>query len=233
MPLPVADFDVLKTLYSGRQIIALGLWGQLTTVTSATTVVTKAAHGLALNQQLRYVSGTGFTGLTVGQFYFVVAAVAADTFSLSATKGGAAITLGTSSAGVFERVEVFASEEITEGGDQTMEELKLPGTDHVVRPLRSVQKEKSENFTYPTPEPRRLLAIFDGAKSGRKIGTAEIWEPDIDDGVTVCALKSEKFPCEVTRDGDSKVGGGTFTRANLKIKSTKSSAIQWTENAVV
>lgn len=76
----------------------------ITGVTAATDTVTKAAHGYGLGRQLKYVSGTGFTGLVAGTTYYVVP-VTVDTFKLAASRAnavaGTVITLGTSSSGVF------------------------------------------------------------------------------------------------------------------------------------
>jgi hypothetical protein len=72
---------------------------QLTGVTAATSTLTSAGHGLAAGQRVFFLGGTGFTGLTAGGVYFV-RDVATDTFGLAATSGGAAIAVGTSSAGV-------------------------------------------------------------------------------------------------------------------------------------
>lgn len=75
---------------------------------------TSYAHGLAnTNQVLVYdIMGAGLpTGFTEGTVYFVVSA-ATDTFQLSATSGGAAITVTTSAEVGIQRVlpEVFAAQ---------------------------------------------------------------------------------------------------------------------------
>lgn len=69
------------------------------TISQATPgVVTKVAHGLTVDTAVK-LSTTGAlpTGLTAGTTYYVKAAPDADTFTLTATPGGAAID--TSSAG--------------------------------------------------------------------------------------------------------------------------------------
>lgn len=53
---------------------------------------TAAAHGLAEGDVVRFVTLTGGTGLAVNTNYWVIAAnLAAQTFQVSATKGGAAV----------------------------------------------------------------------------------------------------------------------------------------------
>ncbi len=84
------------------------------TLDAATDVFTSFAHGLTnTNQVLVYdVMAAGLpTGFTEGTVYFVVSATT-DTFQLSATSGGAAITVTTSAEVVVHRVlpEVFAAQ---------------------------------------------------------------------------------------------------------------------------
>ena len=79
-------------------------WTPVSKVTTVTIsqaspgVITKVAHGLAANDPVVFTtSGTLPTGLTAGTKYFVKTVLDADTFTVSATAGGAAIN--TSSAG--------------------------------------------------------------------------------------------------------------------------------------
>lgn len=69
------------------------------TISNATPgVVTWTAHGLAPNTPVKFASsGSLPTGLTAGTTYYVKTVLSADTFSVSATLGGAAVD--TSSAG--------------------------------------------------------------------------------------------------------------------------------------
>jgi len=60
---------------------------------AAPGVVTKVAHGLSVGDAVKLAtSGALPTGLTAGTTYYVKTAPDADTFTLSATPGGAAIT---------------------------------------------------------------------------------------------------------------------------------------------
>lgn len=84
------------------------------TLDAGTDAFTSFAHGLAnTNQVLVYdVQAAGLpTGFTEGTIYFVVSATT-DTFQLSATSGGAAITVTTAAEVVVQRVlpEVFAAQ---------------------------------------------------------------------------------------------------------------------------
>lgn len=84
------------------------------TLDATTDAFTSYAHGLAnTNQVLVYdVQTAGLpTGFTEGTVYFVVSATT-DTFQLSATSGGAAITVTTAAEVVVQRVlsEVFAAQ---------------------------------------------------------------------------------------------------------------------------
>jgi hypothetical protein len=58
----------------------------------ASNVLTSGSHGLAVGQQIKYLDTTQL-GLTQNEIYYVIAPVAANTFKLSATLGGASLTL--------------------------------------------------------------------------------------------------------------------------------------------
>lgn len=120
-------FDVPATTVS-----YIGLWSAVTagtfygyfpaggftplaaTLDATSDAFTSFAHGLAnTNQVLVYdIMGAGLpTGFTEGTIYFVVNATT-DTFQLSATSGGAAITVTTAAEVVVQRIlpEVFAAQ---------------------------------------------------------------------------------------------------------------------------
>ena len=77
------------------------------TVTIATPgVVTLAAHGLVAGDTVMLeTDGALPTGLAVDTVYYVVATVSDNTFSLSTTKGGTAITTSGSQSGIHYLVE--------------------------------------------------------------------------------------------------------------------------------
>ena len=77
-----------------------------TVTIAAPGVLTLAAHGLAINDTVMLeTDGALPTGLSVDTVYYVVATVATNTFSVSATKGGTAITTSGSQSGVHYLVE--------------------------------------------------------------------------------------------------------------------------------
>lgn len=68
---------------------------------AATDVLALADHGLVDGQEVLYVSGTGFGGLTAGTTYFARDVVDGVSFKLAATEDGAAVDLTSNgSAGV-------------------------------------------------------------------------------------------------------------------------------------
>lgn len=83
---------------------------RLTSVTAEADdeILTKTAHRLQTGQELAYVSGTGFTGLTAGTSYFVIR-LGADTFKLATTRAnalaGTAINITTDgTSGIFQTI---------------------------------------------------------------------------------------------------------------------------------
>lgn len=101
------------TFYGYFPATASGAVPMAATLDSATDIFTSFAHGLTNGQEVLVydVMGAGLpTGFTEGTRYFVVSA--ATDFQLSATSGGAAITVTTSAEVVVQRVlaEVFAAQ---------------------------------------------------------------------------------------------------------------------------
>lgn len=224
MPLPTAPFDTTKSIFAGLSVIQLKLLPAFAGVTAATDTLTwLAAHNLAVGQQLQYNSGTGFTGLVVGTGYFVVAVPTSTTAKLSATLGGAAITVGTSSAGSFTPVSVFETKKVTHKDNREFKVIERPDGKGVLRPVRKICVKGAESFIYEVDEAKRpVTELFGGALSGIKDGTATLWEPDPSDAAGKVALKSDvDFPCDITRDGDETFGDGDATRVQISINSRK------------
>jgi hypothetical protein len=232
MPLPTASFNPADSIFAGLCVIQLKLSPPLSGVTAATDTLTKTAHGLAVGQAVGYVSGTGFTGLTAGDTYYVVAVGSSDTFQLSATLGGEPISVGTSSAGVFQPVVVVEAGQLDDDPEQETKYLDRPDAKGRLRHVRAVETKANEKWSFTFDSVKTLPAIFGGALRGRKTGTATLWIPDPDDATGKVALKSEDdFACVVTRDGILTFGNSDFSKAKIKIESLKNGDIQWTRDA--
>ena len=233
MPLPTAPFNAAKSIYAGKKIIQVVLTtGSITGATSAgsSATITAAAHGFVVGDMVQFVSGTGFTGLNAGTNYFVTAS-ATGTFEVSATKGGTAITItAEGSAGVFAPVEVFESNTLKEGGNDTFEDFKRYGTDGVQRTKRKVLSESSNEISWEVDEAKRLLDIFGGRMNGLAVARGvTVWVQDPDDATGKCALKSTEFPANITRDGEVTMEKKVV--ATLKAENTGDTPITYTPDA--
>ena len=233
MPLPTAPFNAAKSIYAGKKIIQVVLTtGSITGATAAgsSATITAATHGFVVGDMVQFVSGTGFTGLTAGTNYFITAA-ATGTFEVSATKGGTAITISAEgSAGVFAPVEVFESNTLKEGGNDTFEDFKRYGTDGVQRTKRKVLSESSNEISWEVDEAKRLLDIFGGRMNGLAVARGvTVWVQDPDDATGKCALKSTEFPANITRDGEVTMEKKVV--ATLKAENTGDTPITYTPDA--
>jgi len=233
MPLPTAPFNAAKSIYAGKKIIQVVLTtGSITGATAAgsSATITAATHGFVVGDMVQFVSGTGFTGLAAGTNYFVTAA-ATGTFEVSATNGGTAITItAEGSAGVFAPVEVFESNTLKEGGQDTFEAFKRYGTDGVQRTKRKVLSESSNEISWEVDEAKRLLDIFGGRMNGLAVARGvTVWVQDPDDATGKCALKSTEFPANITRDGEVTMEKKVV--ATLKAENTGDTPITYTPDA--
>ena len=233
MPLPTAPFNAAKSIYAGKKIIQVVLTtGSITGATSAgsSATITAATHGFVVGDMVQFVSGTGFTGLTAGTNYFITAADT-GTFEVSATKGGTAITISAEgSAGVFAPVEVFESNTLKDGGNDTFEDFKRYGTDGVQRTKRKVLSESVNEISWEVDEAKRLLDIFGGRMNGLAVARGvTVWVQDPDDATGKCALKSTEFPANITRDGEVTMEKKVV--ATLKAENTGDTPITYTPDA--
>ena len=233
MPLPTAPFNAAKSIYAGKKIIQVVLTtGSITgaTASESSATITAAAHGFVVGDMVQFVSGTGFTGLTAGNNYFVTNA-ATGTFEVSATKGGTAITITTEgSAGVFAPVEVFESNTLKEGGQDTFDDFKRYGTDGIQRTKRKVLSESVNEISWEVDEAKRLLDIFGGRMNGLAVARGvTVWVQDPDDASGKCALKSTEFPANITRDGEVTMEKKVV--ATLKAENTGDTPITYTPDA--
>jgi hypothetical protein len=108
-PAPLHSFTAIDLRdFVGLQIGEINVVGQglapvrTCTISQASPgVVTRASHGLIANQGLAFTTtGALPTGLTAGTTYFVKTVLDANTFTLSATAGGAAINTTSAGSGV-------------------------------------------------------------------------------------------------------------------------------------
>ena len=233
MPLPTAPFNAAKSIYAGKKIIQVVLTtGSITGATSAesSATITAAAHGFVVGDMVQFISGTSFTGLTAGTNYFITAADT-GTFEVSATKGGTAIKISAEgSAGVFAPVEVFESNTLKEGGQDTFEDFKRYGTDGVQRTKRKVLSESVNEISWEVDEAKRLLDIFGGRMNGLAVARGvTVWVQDPDDATGKCALKSTEFPANITRDGEVTMDKKVV--ATLKAENTGDTPITYTSDA--
>ena len=239
MALPTAALNVADTIFAGLSVVQFTQTTpvQITgvTATGSTDVVAKSGHSYTAGMLVKFVSGTGFTGLTAGTSYYVRDVVAGTSFKLAATATGDAIDItADGSAGVFEMSPiVFGSRMLDLAGGMQEQELKMPDSTGVLRVARAVTTEENEEFTFEVVDPKRMLNIFGGKLSGFVSGTAILYIPDPEDASGKCSLVSESFSCRVTRDGGLSFGNSDFTKAKIKIKSFKVGAITWTRDATV
>lgn len=234
MSLITNPFQVAKSIYAGLSVIVMKVATAISSVTAATDTLTKTTHGFSVGQALEFTSGTGFTGLTALSVYYVVAVPDADTFKIAATYGGTAISVGTSSAGIFQPLLVFEAKKLDSTPSQEEAKLQRPDRNGIKRVVRRVLTAESEEFTFEIDEPKRLLEIFSGAMSGQITAPTTLYIPDPQDASGKVALKSEKdFSATITRDGNMTFGDGNFTTSTIKLSSNKQGAITWTADATV
>lgn len=235
MSLPSAPFDAAKSIFAGLSVIQLKLLPQLTgvTATAATDVIAKAGHTFVDDQMVQFVSGTGFTGLVAGTNYFVRDVVAGVSFKLAATKGGAVVDITVDgTVGVFAPVSVFEVDQLDDDPEQQVKQLKRPDAQGRLRPVRTVESEAAEKWTYNLQELKRVLELFGGKMRGRKDGTATMWIPDPDDATGTVALKSQDdFAVTVSREGKITYGNSDFSKTTIKVESRESDDITWTADA--
>lgn len=94
-PASTSSFGLVKISTASGTLLATP-----TITIAAPAVVTSATHGLIAGDMVKFgTSGALPTGIVAGTTYFVVATVTTNTFSISATSGGTAITTTGSQSG--------------------------------------------------------------------------------------------------------------------------------------
>jgi len=195
-------------------------------------VISLAGHNFANGDLVEFTSGTGFTGLTPGTDYFVRDVVAATSFKVAATSGGAAIDFTVAgSAGVFKRKIIFEASKLDdESGAPTFEPLRVLDDAGVYRKIRTDKSQEEEKWTFVFPEVVRLLELFGGAMQGSVDAVIQLWIPDAKDASGKCRLRSEEFTGTYFRSGNVSFGDGKHTIPAIGIESTKLGAVIWTAN---
>lgn len=234
--IPNFPVDVANTLYATRTRIAFKPTdGIKTGATGAATtdIISLANHTFADGDMVEYTSGTGFTGLTAGTFYYVRDAVANTSFKLAATATGAAVDLTVDgSAGTFSLIIGYEAAKVDdESQAPSPERIEMPDDLGVYHPIRSDYGAQAESWSFPSHEVRRLTKFFNGALQGIRRGTAKLWIPDAAlaaASVTTAFLESEWFSAVVTRGGNVSFGDKKHSVATIKIESQKQGAVTWT-----
>jgi hypothetical protein len=92
--------NAIQTLIEGNELYCDATSAAFTVTIASPGVLTYTAHGLVANQPV-HMTTTGAlpTGLVAGVMYYVKDVLSADTFTLSATPGGAAIATSGSQSG--------------------------------------------------------------------------------------------------------------------------------------
>lgn len=100
----IGAYRGVQFIESPREIAGLSAARGAVTGVAATDIITSTAHGLQVGQRIQFATLTGGTGLAVATDYYVIASnLTANTFMVSATRGGAAVNFTTDvTAGTFQ-----------------------------------------------------------------------------------------------------------------------------------
>jgi len=205
--LPTAAFNSAKSIVAAKKVIQFVLDTGGTTAATASgsgSTIADATHTFIEGQLIQYVSGTGFTGLTAGTNYFVRDVVAATSFAVAATLGGAAISITVAgSAGVFRPCEVFESKMAKHNASEKYDSFKRYASNGVLRDVGGKYiDERIEKVSWEIDEAKRLLTLFGGKLSGLATGKVTMWVRDPRDASGKTALTTSAFQADVTRDAD-------------------------------
>lgn len=125
----VGSYRGILVVESPRDIATLSAARGSLTGDAATDILTSTAHGLKPGQRIQFATLTGGAGLVVGTDHFIVDAnLTADTFQVSATRGGAAVNFTTDvTAGTFQselkRLQVLGMNSLGYGDLSSLEIL--------------------------------------------------------------------------------------------------------------
>lgn len=94
-----SDAQVFRYTINGERILLTNKTYSVT-FTDTGDLVTLTAHGLVIGDAVGFTSITSTTGISINATYFVQSVPSADTFTLSATRGGSLLPLTTNGSGV-------------------------------------------------------------------------------------------------------------------------------------
>jgi hypothetical protein len=126
---------------------------------------------------------------------------------------------------------VFLCDLVDYDGTAEVSELKFPGTDGVIRPLRRDLAESSESLALKCYDIEKVIQALGGSLNGLTDGTAELWIRDPKDADAKVRLYAAPFACSAQRDGQVKFGEKTYSSATLKFTNTSADPITFHLNA--
>jgi hypothetical protein len=126
---------------------------------------------------------------------------------------------------------VFLCDLVDYDGTAEVSELKFPGTDGVLRPLRRDLSESSESLALKCYDLDKVKDALGGSLNGLTTGSAELWIRDPKDAAGKVRLYAAPFACTAQRDGQVKFGEKTYSSATLKFTNTSTDPIDFQLNA--
>lgn len=94
------DFDNV-VVNGGKAYIARCMWEPTASATPSGSTFTLASHGLIVNDEIIFTNLNGNTGVSLNTLYYVLTAPTGNTFTISASEGGGAITITGTNAMTF------------------------------------------------------------------------------------------------------------------------------------
>jgi hypothetical protein len=128
---------------------------------------------------------------------------------------------------------IFLCDLVDYDGSAEVSELKFPGDDGVLRPLRRDLAESSESLALKCYDLEKVIDALGGSLNGLSNGTAELWVRDPQDAAGHVRLYAAPFACSAQRDGQVKFGEKTYSYGTLKFTNTSPAPIAFQLNAEI
>jgi hypothetical protein len=128
---------------------------------------------------------------------------------------------------------VFLCDLVDYDGTPEISELKFPGEDGVIRPLRRDLVESSESLALKCYDLEKVKDALGGSLNGLANGAAEVWIRDPREQPNKVRVYVAPFACSVQRDGQVKFGEKTYGSATLKFTNTAPTPIDFQFNATI